>query len=120
MLKENIFTNELARNIPESSNSSNKYFSVQFSINNMEPAYLFKLRHNSLNELFILVKEDSAVLKHLKTGDIVDMTYNAPGSSNSTKPLKTLIRDISKNPQKSFMEHFFVGLHIMDEQEGCL
>ncbi|MBW1692928.1 MAG: hypothetical protein JRJ41_01965 [Deltaproteobacteria bacterium] len=119
-MKENTAINNPTANRPESVNFLDKYFSVQFSINSMEPTYLFKLRSNSLNGLFILVREDSAVLKHLKMGDIVNMRYNTLESSNSTKSLKTLIRDISKNPQRSFMEHFLVGLYIIDEQDGRL
>ncbi|UCD91276.1 MAG: hypothetical protein JSW04_07630 [Desulfobacterales bacterium] len=119
-MKENTAINNPTGIRYESVNFLDKYFSVQFSINSMEPTYLFKLRYNSLNRLFILVREDSAVLKHLKTGDIVDMKYNTLGSSNSTKPLKTLIRDISKNPQRSFTEHFLVGLYIIDEKYMCL
>jgi len=119
-MKENTAINIPTGSRHESDNFLDKYFSVQFSINSMEPTYLFKLRYNSLNGLFVLVREDSAVLKHFKIGDIVDMKYNTLESSNSTTPLKTQIRDISKNPQRSFMEHFLVGLNIMDEQDGRL
>ncbi len=119
-MKENAAINNPAGIKHESVNFLDKYFSVQFSINSMEPTYLFKLRSNPFNGLFIIVREDSAVLRHLKIGDIVNMRYNTLESSNSTKPLKTLIRDISQNPQRSFMEHFLVGLYIIGEQDGCL
>jgi hypothetical protein len=119
-VKKNTALNKSAGNKHESINLLDKYFSVQFSIGSMEPTYLFKLRYDSLNGLFILVGEDSAVMKHLKTGVIVDMKYNTVESSNSTKPLKTLIRDISKIPQRGLMNHFFVGLYIIEEQDERL
>jgi len=90
-MNENIFTNELARNRPESRNFMDKYFGVQFSLNEKGPSYIFKLRDISLNGLCILVKKDSAVLKHLKVGDILNMEYNPPESSGSNKIFKTRI-----------------------------
>ena len=57
----------------ESSTILDKYYSVQFSLSRMDPAYLFKLRDISSNGLCILVKQDSTVFKQLKVGDVVDM-----------------------------------------------
>ena len=119
-MKENTFTNELALYRSEPINFMDKYFSVQFSLNDMGPSYIFKLRNISLNGVCILVKEDSAVLKHLKIGDMLDMKYNLRRSQGSTKPLKTLIRDISKNPQNLFMGHSLVELSIIEQHDKLL
>lgn len=115
---ENISTNNLIGNRAKSRHILDKYHSVQFSLNNMGPVYLFKLRNISLNEPCILVKEDSSVLKQLKVGDILDMEYNLPGLSGHQKLFKTRIT--SKNSHDRFTGHSLVGLSIIEEQDERL
>ncbi len=102
----------------ESIHILDKYHSVQFSLNDMGPIYLFKLRNINLNEPCILVKEDSSVLKQLEVGDILDMEYNSPGLSGPHKLLKTRIT--SKNSHDRFTGHSLVGLCILKEQDRRL
>jgi hypothetical protein len=89
-----------------------KYYSVQFSLSKMDPAYLFKLRNISDNALCILVKQDSTVFRQLKEGDILDMEYNPKEFSGPTKLLKTKIT--SKNCYDRFKGHSLVELSIID------
>ena len=89
-----------------------KYYSVQFSLSKMDPAYLFKLRDISNNGLCILVKQDSTVFRQLKEGDILDMEYNPTRSSGPTKLFKTQIT--SKNSYDRFKGHSLVELAIID------
>jgi len=89
-----------------------KYYSVQFSLSKMDPAYLFKLRDISSNGLCILVKQDSTVFRQLNEGDILDMEYNPTESSGPTKLLKTQIT--SKNCYDRFKGHSLVELTIID------
>ncbi len=96
-----------------SRNILDKFFSVQFSLNDNGPVYLFKLRDKSTNEPCILVKEDSCVSEQLEVGDILYMEYNSPGLSRSNTLLRTQI--ISKNSHDRVMGHFLVGLSILDE-----
>ena len=88
------------------------YYSVQFSLNDMGPIYLFKLRDISLNEPCILVKKDSSVFKQLEVGDILHMEFNPPEPSVPNKLLKTRI--ISKNSHDLFTGHSLVGLSIVE------
>ena len=88
------------------------YYSVQFSLNDMGPIYLFKLRDISLNGPCILVKEDSSVFKQLEIGDILHMEFNPPELSVPNKFLKTQI--ISKNSHDLFTGHSLVGLSIIE------
>ena len=90
-----------------------KYYSVQFSLSKMDPAYLFKLRNISDNGLCILVKQDSTVFRQLNEGDILDMEYNPTESSGPTKLLKTQIT--SKNCYDRFKGHSLVELSIIDK-----
>ena len=105
--------NYSTENRSESNILLNEYYSVQFTFNDMGPTYLFKLRDMPLNGLCILIKEDSSVFNQLEVGDILNMEYNPPGSSDSSKPLKTQIT--SKNSQGSFTGHSLVGLSIVDQ-----
>jgi hypothetical protein len=89
------------------------YYSVQFSLNDMGPIYLFKLRNISLSEPCILVKEDSSVFEQLEVGDILDMKFNPMELSVPNKLLKTKI--ISKNSHNLFTGHTLVGLSIIEE-----
>ena len=105
-------TSNLAESKDESRTILDKYYSVQFSLSKMDPAYLFKLRNISDNGLCILVRQDSSAFKQLKVGDVVDMEYNPTESSGPTKLLKTQIT--SKNCYDRFKGHSLVELSIID------
>ena len=114
-MEEKIVMNDSAGGKSKSRNVLNKYYSVQFCVNGMDTAYLFKLRDIPLNGLCILVKEDSPVLKELEVGDILSMGYHPLESPESPKLLKT--RVTSKNAYDLFSGHSLIGLSIL-EQDG--
>lgn len=94
-----------------------RYFSVQislFGLYGVSPTYLFKLRETSLNGLCILVNKDSAVIEHLKVGDILGMKYISTNSSGSNKIIKTRIKNISRNHNNCFTGNFIVELSTME------
>ncbi len=111
-IEEENAKKNFAGNKDESRTILDKYYSVQFSLSKMDPAYLFKLRDISGNGLCILVKQDSSAFKQLKVGDVVDMEYNPKEFSGSTKLLKTQIT--SKNCYDRFKGHSLVELSIID------
>jgi len=110
---ERFSTNNLAESKAVSRYILDNYYSVQFSLNDMGPIYLFKLRDISLNGPCILVKKDSSVLKQLEVGDILHMEFNPPELTMPNKLLKTQI--ISKNSHDLFTGHSLVGLSIIEE-----
>jgi len=59
-----------------------RYYSVQFAINKEIPAYQFKLRDISDGGLCIAIRQDSAILDHIKVGEIVK-TQNWDGKVKS-------------------------------------
>jgi len=71
-MEEKTATKNFAGNKDESKTILNNYYSVQFTLSRMDPAYLFKLRDISNNGLCILVKQDSTVFRQLKEGDILE------------------------------------------------
>lgn len=107
-------TNNLAENKAVSRHILDNYHSVQFSLNDMGPIYLFKLRNISLSGPCILVKEDSSVFKQLEVGDILHMEFNPPELSIPNKLLKTRI--ISKNSHGLYTGYSLVGLSIIEEK----
>jgi hypothetical protein len=107
-------TNNTAASMAVSRYILGNYYSVQFSLNDMGPIYLFKLRNISLNGPCILVREDSSVFKQLEVGNISNMEFNPMELSVPKKLLKTKI--ISKNAHDLFTGHSLVGLSIVKEQ----
>ena len=111
-MEEKTVTKNFAESKAESRTILDNYYSVQFTLSRMDPAYLFKLRDISSNGLCILVKQDSTAFKQLKVGDVVDMEYNPKEFSGSTKLLKTQIT--SKNCYDRFKGHSLIELSIID------
>jgi len=94
-----------------------QYVRVEFSLGDLEPVYLFKIWDISPSGMGILVKENSAVLRHLKVGDVWTMKYYPSRTSESAKALKTQIRHITKDEQGRFKGHYLVGLSISENHE---
>ena len=94
-----------------------RYPTVQFMLGHAGPAYMFKLRDLSNQGLCILVRRDSAVLKALKVGDVMDMQFLPPEARVPAEQLRTEIRHISDPEEETlFKGHSRVGLLILDRQ----
>jgi len=96
----------------------NKYYSVQFSRPGLSAIYQFKLRDMSSKGLGFLVKEDSAVLGYLKSGDIVDMNYCPADSYELPDVIRTKICHIVKCEANGLKGHYLVGLMILEKIES--
>lgn len=115
-MEEKTATKNFAESKAESRTILDKYYSVQFSLSKMDPAYLFKLRNISDNGLCILVKQESPAFKQLNVGDILNMEYNPTESSGPTKLLKTQIT--SKNCYDCFKGHSLVELKVLTDVDS--
>jgi len=93
-----------------------QYYSVQFSIIGLINIYQFKLRDIFSKGMCIAVKEDSAVLNHIKTGDILNMKY-CTINSGPAENIKTKIKSIIKIDQKRFKGHSLLWLSILDDAD---
>jgi hypothetical protein len=91
---------------------SGDYHSVQFFLNGNGLSHLFRLRYNTSNAPYILVKQESSVFKELKVGDLLDMEYNQADSFGNGKLFKTLIT--SKIPHDRYIGHYMVELSFID------
>ena len=104
--------NDLGQFRSEATCILDSYHSVQFFLNGKGPSYLFRLRNNTSNNPYILVKKDSSVFNELKVGDILNMEYNHYELSGSGKFFKTLIT--SKIPHNLYKGHSIIELSIID------
>lgn len=93
-----------------------KYYSVDFSVRDLETSYLFKIWNMSDKGMCLVIREDSKVLKHIKVGDVLNMKYHPVESVEGLIELKTEVRHVSKDSEGRFKNHFIVGLSILEQQ----
>lgn len=110
MENNNMYEGDDRRSEPRS--IENQYFSVEFSLRNMNYLYQFKIWEVSPSGMSILIKDNSEVLKHIKVGDMVDMKYYLKESSKEPAFLKTEIRHITKDVPDIIRGNYLVGLSI--------
>ncbi len=101
----------------ESRSIIDQYYSVEFSIENTAFLYQFKIWNISPEGVCVLVREDSDLMNHIKVGDILDLKYCKPASSQYAE-LKTEIRHIDKNGTGRFQGLYQVGLSILEDQDS--
>ena len=111
-MKTSSYNNSLKDRRPESRTILDRYYSVEFQLQETGNVYQFKLRDMSSKGLGILVNKDSAVLKHLKVKDTVYMKYIPPELTGSSESLKTQIAHITQKDEDPFKGHFLIGLLI--------
>lgn len=93
-----------------------QHCSLEFSTSKREPNYLFKISHMSSSGLCIIVKEGSALLKHLKVGDIMDMKYCQPKKSEKPELIKTEIKHITRDDLGRYKKSYLVGLSVVEKE----
>lgn len=89
---------------------TNLFFSVEINPSGLIPIYKFRLRKSSSNDAYILVKEGSAILTFLKTGQEINAKYSTEEQSDSDALIKTKINYNIKEIQGRFKGHLMVGL----------
>ena len=90
------------------------YHSVEFSVEGLGMPYQFKIYHLMSTAMCLVIKEDSNVLHHLKTGDTLHMRYYSTDSCYPSEFMATAIRHITKNDNGRFRGHYLVGLEILN------
>lgn len=90
-----------------------KNASVEFTPGENEIAYHFNLKDFSSKGFGIMVRKDSKVLKHLKTGDILDMRYHPDKATANPELHRTQIKHISEPAPGKHQDHMIVGLLIL-------
>jgi hypothetical protein len=80
------------------------------------PIYLFKLKDVSANGACFMIKEGSAILKHLKVGQILNMRFNMEDETEPVEIFKSEIKYITKALEKPYTGHYLVGIMIREKQ----
>lgn len=92
-----------------------KFHSVEMQLASL-PIYLFKLKEVSSNGASFMVKEESAVLKHLKVGQVLNMRYRADDEMESSEVFKSEIIHITKATENPHKGHYAVGIRLLERQ----
>ena len=91
----------------------NRYYSVEFTPHEFAPFYQFKLRNSETMTLFVLIKEDSEILKKLEIGQVLKMKYYSEDISCLPEYRTTQINHISADKDGRYKGHCMVGLSIL-------
>jgi hypothetical protein len=100
----------------ESRSFADKYSSVEFSIKELPYNYQFKIWETSPSGVSILIKKESAVLGHLRVGDILTMKYYPIDNFEQPESFETEIKHISKNEDPRFKGLYLIGLSLSEKQ----
>ena len=95
-----------------------EYYSVEFSTSEIDVTRQFKLRNLSPRGICIMAREDSAILKHLKVGDILNMRYYKAELPEPSVYIKTEIRHITREEEGRFKGHCLIGLAIHEGRKA--
>ena len=114
-MTEVIYSKKLKMTRPKDRIILNKYQYVEMKPSKALPIYKFKLHpHSNLNGAYVLIKDNSKILKHLNSGEKVDMFYFPKETDAPDEHFKTQILNITKKEQGPFKGHFKVALSIED------
>lgn len=94
----------------------NRYYSVEFNLDDIVPLYQFKLRNSESMSLFVLVKEDSEILNQLEVGRVLEMKYYNADITCPPEYRTTQINNITNERAGRFSGHCVVGLSILSSQ----
>ena len=97
---------------------TNRYFSVEFTLDEIVPLYQFKLRNSESMPLFVLIRKDSVILNRLEVGRVLKMKYYSEDISCPPEYRTTQIKDISTDQEGPYSEHCVVGLSILPTHQN--
>lgn len=89
---------------------SGAFYSVEFAIDEAHPLYQFKIWSSESSPMFVVVKENSAVLPKLKAGSILNMTYYSSDAQCPKKQIETRIGHITSKQEGRFEGHCTIDL----------
>lgn len=93
---------------------SGRFYSVEFAIDEPRPLYQFKIWRSESSPMFVVVKENSAVLPKLKSGSVLNMTYYCSDTHCPKKQIETRIGHITSQREGRFEGHCTVSLVIVN------
>jgi hypothetical protein len=110
---EVIHVNKPKENKSRSPLIIDEYHCVEMKLTKALPVYLFKLHPPlDLNGAYVLIKDNSEIVKHLKLGRMVDMVHYSKRDDDPASKFRSQISDISKIDQGPLKGHIKIGLSI--------
>lgn len=86
------------------------FYSVEFAVEEPHPLYQFKLWRSESGPMFVVVKENSAVLPKLKAGRVLNMTYYSSDARRPKTQIETRIGPITSDNRGRFEGHCTIDL----------
>lgn len=93
-----------------------RFYSVEFSVDNVKFLYQFKIWHSPSSSFFVLIKNGSEMLEKIKPGDVLKMKYYSTDVACPTCHLDTEILNIHWNNQGRFKGHYAVNLGVLQNK----
>jgi len=93
---------------------ADEIYTVELSFAGLPFTYKFKIWNLSSKGTCIVVRNDSAVLKEIKVGDVLEMKYYTADTPDLPRCLGTQIKHITKDEGGRFKNHTLVGLQIRE------
>lgn len=78
------------------------------------PVHQLKLRDSSLHGACLLIKKESAVIKHLAIDQMLTVRFQSAERSNSTGVFKIEIKHITEAKSGRYQGHYLVGVKIIE------
>lgn len=92
------------------------FHSVELFVDGLEITYQFKIWNIDTDVMNIVIKEDSAIITRLKTGNRFNSKYYSDDTSYPMVILNTEISHITKVDEGKFKGHYIVGLSVEKNQ----
>ena len=106
-------SNELIERRSISERKPNPYCSVEFTFDDLDVLYQFKVWNTRSGHMCVIVREESDVLPRMSVGDVLGLKYNFKNTVYLSEYLKTAIRFIIKQNNGRYRGHYIVGFEVL-------
>jgi hypothetical protein len=100
--------------LPSPRELTNVFHSVEFALDQPNMLYQFKLWNSENDPIFLVVREDSAVIGSLHTGHECNMKFYRHDRRRPAACFRARIDRITKDREGRFRDHWRVALEIVD------
>jgi hypothetical protein len=94
---------------------ADEIYTVELACAGLPYPYKFKIWNLSSKGTCIVVRNDSAVLKQIKVGDVLELKYYTADTPKLSKCFGTEIKHITKDEEGRFRNHTLVGLQVLEK-----
>lgn len=116
-MKEYALNSEFLENHLLSRMDLDQYYSVEIAISGLGVIYQFRIWQKESGLSFILIRDDSAILPWLNTGDKMNMKYYSTDLRYPYQNLETEIGNIEKQESGRLRGHYLAGLKIIEGRD---